>query len=115
MVNLLPIQETQKMQLDPWAGKIPRRKMETTSRVFLLGRFHGQRPGELQSIVGHEHDWNFIQKALKVSFTFKNSSLQCGYLMEEMRLEAEDKWRMLLDSGRNNHVREKIIDSMNIS
>ena len=40
--NLLPVQETQETQFDPWLGKIPWRMKWHPSPVFLPGEFHSR-------------------------------------------------------------------------
>ena len=46
--NLPAVQETRRLQFDPWVGKIPWRRKWQPATVFLPGEFHGQR-----SLVGY--------------------------------------------------------------
>ena len=41
--NLPAVQETRRLQFDPWVGKIPWRRKWQPATVFLPGEFHGQR------------------------------------------------------------------------
>ena len=40
-------------RFDPWVGKIPWRREQLSSPVFLLGEFHGQR-----GLVGSYSSWD---------------------------------------------------------
>ena len=45
-----------KRGFDPWVGKIPWRRAEQSTPVFLPGESHGQKPGRLQSMGHTESD-----------------------------------------------------------
>ena len=45
----LLVTHCRRCRCDPWVGKIPWRRAWQPTPVFLLGEFHGQRPGGLQS------------------------------------------------------------------
>ena len=64
--------------LDPWVGKVPWRRAWQPTPVFLPREFHGQEPGELQSIESQRvgHDWSDLahtQKAFNASMPYPHN------------------------------------------
>ena len=49
-----------RLVFDPWAGKIPWKRAQQSTPVFLPGESQAEKPGGLQSIESHRvgHDWS---------------------------------------------------------